>query len=117
MKKYNYIKGRFGESLVEKYLKKRKFKIIEKNYTIFNTETDIIAKKDNILVFIEVKSRKNYDFGIPSEAVDKNKIKKLKKNAEIFLTKYGEYYEGVRFDVIEVNLIENKVTNHIEGAF
>lgn len=117
MKKFNFIKGRLGESIAEKYLKKNKYKILKKNYKVSNTETDIIATKNGLLIFIEVKSRKTLEFGRPSESVDINKIKKLRFNAELFLSTYKGNYRGIRFDVLEVNLNKNEVVNHIKFAF
>lgn len=117
MKKFNFLKGKQGEFITEVYLRKNGYKIIRKNFKALNTETDIIAKKDDDLVFIEVKSRNSFDYGRPSEAVDNKKIKKLRLNAKLFISKYEDTYRGIRFDVIEVDLTSSKVINHIKYAF
>lgn len=116
MKKLNFLKGRFGESLAEKYLKKQGYKILGKNYKTNFAETDIIAEKNKILVFVEVKARKDLDYGMPSEAVNSDKIHRLRKNAEVFLAFYDKNFEGVRFDIIEV-ILTTQTINHIKNAF
>ena len=71
----NKEKGDLGELIALKYLTKSGAEIIEKNYKIKTGEIDIIAKIDNELVFIEVKSRSNIRYGYPAEAVNYKKIK------------------------------------------
>ena len=116
MKIFNFIKGQQGEEVAQEYLRKTGYKIIQKNYRTKFAEIDIIAKKDNILSFIEVKSRNNDNFGRPYEAVNGVKIKKIRKNAEIFLSTTDINYDGISFDIIEV-FLENKTINHIKSAF
>lgn len=116
MKVFNFLKGKKGETIAEKYLRKKGYKILEKNFYTKIAETDIIALDKNILVFIEVKARNNLNYGQPSEAIDSRKIKKLRNNAEIFLINFDKEYNGVRFDVIEVIFSTNEI-RHIEAAF
>lgn len=116
MKQFNFLKGRYGETLVEKYLIKKGYKIICKNFSTSIAETDIIAKKDDVLVFIEVKTRKNCNYGSPSEAINYNKIHRLRNNAKLFLSNSKEDFNGIRFDVVEV-ILDDKSINQIEGAF
>jgi TIGR00252 family protein len=116
MKIFNFIKGKQGENLAQEYLEKNGYKIIQKNYRTKFAEIDIIAKKDNILSFIEVKSRNSDSFGRPYEAVSESKIKKIRKNAEIFLSTTDINYDGISFDIIEV-FLGNKTINHIKSAF
>ena len=70
--------GIIGEKMAQKYLKDNKYEIIENNYYTRNGEIDIIASKNNYIIFVEVKTRTNEKYGRASEAV--NKIKKIKKN-------------------------------------
>ncbi len=71
--------GKKGENLATDYLKNNGFKIKEKNYYTKWGEIDIIAEKNNILYFIEVKTRQKLTFGMPYEAVNFYKIKALKR--------------------------------------
>ena len=112
--------GNIGESAAADFLKKeKKFKIIERNYTNFLGEIDIIAKSKNDIVFVEVKTRTSTDFGYASQAVDYKKQEKIKKIAQIY-TK-DSYNTSIRFDVVEVYIDKstNQISkiNHIENAF
>ena len=112
---YKKLLGRLGEKKAEKFLKRKRYKIIEKNYKTKFAECDLIALYANLLVFIEVKTRSSVAYGNPADAVDFNKQKKYVKLAEYFLACNNEYKNfAVRFDVIE---ILNDEINHIEGAF
>ena len=114
MKKLNKIKGNIGEILAINFLKKNKYKILEKNYTCKLGEIDIIALKNNTVVFVEVKARTTEEFGRPCEAVTPYKQQKIRTVANYFLMLKGWTEENSRFDVIEV--LDEKV-NHIENAF
>lgn len=121
--------GDLGEKLAVKFLKKNRYKIINRNLHISHNELDIIAlhKKDEMLVFVEVKTRSvNNDFyspfGTPSSAVTKQKQLRTVQAARGFLhnnPKYNKYQP--RFDVIEVYLSKDNKNllniNHIENAF
>jgi len=79
--------GRCGESLARNYLINRGFTILQKNYRTRSGEIDIIAKKENTIYFIEVKTRYDDRKGKPYEAIDKRKIFHLQRAANFFLLK------------------------------
>ncbi len=110
----NNIEGKKGEIKAVLFLKKHGYKILETNFKNKIGEIDIIAEKDGVIVFIEVKNRSTYRFGRPIEAVDFRKQSKIKKVAEIYLMIKNKYYNDVRFDVVEVS---NDNLEHIENAF
>ena len=97
MEKYNKILGNYGEDVANKFLKKNKYKIIEKNYSCKFGEIDIIAKDKNILVFVEVKSRTNEKYGTPALAVNYYKQKNIIKTAKHYI-------------------MENKLQNELEAV-
>ena len=104
--------GIIGEKMAQKYLKDNKYEIIENNYYTRNGEIDIIASKNNYIIFVEVKTRTNEKYGRASEAV--NKIH-MKKSAAIFLKENNFSRFTIRFDVIEVYMINGKCKiNHIK---
>ncbi|MBE5756747.1 MAG: YraN family protein [Clostridiales bacterium] len=111
---YKKLLGRVGENKAVNHLKKEGYKILKTNYKTRFGEADIIAEKDETIVFIEVKTRKDSAFGAPSEAVNRTKQEKYKKVAEEFLLKNRFLERNSRFDVIEV---ENGEINHIIDAF
>ncbi len=81
----NKEKGDLGEVIALKYLIKSGAEILERNYKIKTGEIDIIAKVDNELVFIEVKSRSNTRYGYPAEAVNYKKINKISNVARYYM--------------------------------
>lgn len=110
----NSVDGKIGETKAVLFLKKNGYKILETNFKNKIGEIDIIAEKDAVIVFVEVKNRSTYQFGRPIEAVNLHKQNKIKKVAEIYLMIKKKYYNDVRFDVIEVT--DNDL-EHIENAF
>lgn len=97
--------GKEGEDLAEELLRSKEFKIVERNYRFGKTgEMDIIAEDPQTLqlVFVEVKSRKNLEFGDPVLAITKNKMAQLKKVATAYL--YDKEIKEIdcRFDVVTV---------------
>ena len=96
--------GKFGEDTSCRYLIKNNYKIIKRNFRCRQGEIDIIAYDltNKEVVFLEVKTRTDFDFGFPSEAVTATKQKHIINSAKYFLycNKMENIY--VRFDVIEV---------------
>ncbi len=88
------------------------------NWRFGRKEVDIIAEKDNVLVFVEVKTRGSYNFGFPEEAVNLKKQHFLKLAAEAYL-EAETTYTYVRFDTISVLLERDMVKEviHFEDAF
>lgn len=113
-KEFNRIQGDIGEFRAVDYLKSKKFKVIEQNYKNHLGEIDIIAKQNEVFVFVEVKARKTLAFGRPSEAVTTQKQNKIRSVASFYLIKNKLQDSQCRFDVIE---ILNDEINHIENAF
>src|SRR3989339_682645 len=69
--------GDLGEEIASNYLKKKGYKILERQYKSQYGEIDIIAEHKKTLVFVEVKARRSDDFGLPEEAVDERKLEKI----------------------------------------
>ena len=107
--------GNPGENLATEYLEKQGYTILERNFNCKQGEIDIIAKDNNEIVFIEVKSRSNKLFGIPSEAVTKQMIKHLFSTARYFLYNNKMINDYIRFDVVEILIKSGKFNiNHIK---
>lgn len=108
--------GIIGEKIAQGYLVNKGYEIIETNFYTKIGEIDIISKKDNCIIFIEVKTRTNLKFGTPAMAVNSQKKKNIKSVAKTFLHLNQLYKNNVRFDVIEVFINDGKCEiNHIEG--
>lgn len=104
----SYGLGKQGEKIVCKYLEKNKYIILDTNFNTRTGEIDIIAKDQNEIVFIEVKTRTNSKYGIPAEAVTQEKLKRIYKTAQYYIHKRNLYNISARIDVIEVLAKENK---------
>ncbi len=106
--------GDIGEILAQTHLKKNKYKIIDTNFRCKLGEIDIIATKDDVIVFVEVKSKSSKKFGLPREMVTTYKQNKIKLVATYFLQKNNLFNKNCRFDVIEI--FDERV-EHIINAF
>ena len=116
MAKHNEL-GKKGEQLAVDFLLKNNYDIVERNYRFDKAEVDIIAKKDNILAIIEVKTRSTADFGDPQDFVKPKQIQRLVKAVDEYVT-VNDLYVEVRFDIIAI-VKEGKgfKMEHLENAF
>lgn len=114
----NTDNGAYGEELAAKYLKKKGYRILERNFRSGKHEIDLIAyeKRSGYTVFVEVKTRSNSQFGLPCEAVDANKIHFLLLAEASYLKMKDAFDVPVRNDIIEVYLPDERI-NHIADAF
>lgn len=95
--------GKLGEQLAIKYLVAKSFTIIHTNWRYSHFEIDIIASCNEVLHFIEVKTRRSEKFGFPEESVTDKKLQNLINAAEAFLIIYPEW-KRVQFDVLSIVL-------------
>ena len=114
--------GDAGEECAVTFLEHNGYKILFKNFRIKRIEIDIIAEYDDIIIFVEVKTRSSNKFGTPAEAVEIHKQRKIILAAKMFLQKNKIFDRCCRFDVIEVfsnyNVNQDQWhINHIENAF
>ena len=106
--------GAKGEELAVRYLKKRGYRIVERNYRTRLGEIDIIAEQGDDLVFIEVKTRSDTLFGSAFESVTKQKQKQLSKVALEYISKEDCHNRPARFDVVAIEL--QKGSNTLKDA-
>lgn len=102
---FMYLKreiGKYGEEKAIEYIKKKGYAIIEKNFSCKQGEIDIIATNKEYLIFIEVKTRTNLEYGSPSESVNSIKQKHMYQSAKYYLYLHGLEKCFIRFDVVEV---------------
>ena len=108
--------GDYGENLVEDYLKDKSYEILARNYRKPFGEIDIVAKLSDMIVFVEVKTRKNANFASPAEAVTPSKQRKIIRASQAFLIENNMTDLLMRFDVAEVIADAGEI-NYIENAF
>jgi len=101
------------EAVAAAYLTEHGYQVIDKNFYSRYGEIDLICKKDGYLIFVEVKYRKDNDFGFPSEAITLRKMQSMRKTANYYLYKNKLIEETpCRFDVVsllgdDISIIEN----------
>lgn len=110
----NKVIGRIGENAAVQYLESKGYTIRERNFRCKVGEIDVIATKDNSISFVEVKTRQNFNYGRPCEAVTYNKQNRIRQCAQYYLKgleRNGLRHISVKFEVIEI------VIRHTESAF
>ena len=110
--------GRRGESLAKTFLESLGYEILDENWTHGKAEVDLIAYKDRMIIFTEVKTRTGNGFGEPEDFVDMRKQRLIAEAADEYI--YLMDHQGeVRFDIISVlfDRSENYTLKHIEDAF
>lgn len=110
--------GQKGENAAVLYLRMKGYRILERNFRSRYGEIDIIAFKDDTVVFAEVKTRGSHPVATPASAVDIFKQKKIIKTAYFYIMNKQPSDVDMRFDVIEVSAsgVRYRI-NHIENAF
>lgn len=114
MKISNKTIGDLGESIAEEYLSYIGYKIITKNFRCKIGEIDLIGIDKKYLCFIEVKTRRSEKYGLPCEAVNYKKMKKIYKVANIYILKNKIYNYNFRFDIVEIRLNIRQNTKSIK---
>ena len=107
-----------GEKRASAYLESKGFEIIERNWRTNRGELDIIAVKNDILVFVEVKTLPNGTLDMIQRELNSQKRQRIIKTSKRFLLKHREYNNSyVRFDVIVIDMPGLEPVYHIENAF
>jgi len=111
--------GELGESIAVTFLKGAGFSIVERNFTCVCGELDIVARDGRVIVFVEVKCRKNRIYGPPQLAVTPFKQRQISKAALVWLSKRRLYDAEARFDVVAIVVHEHDLPEieHIRNAF
>jgi len=106
--------GKIGEKLAQKFLKKRGYRICETNFRCRGGEIDIIAQQKDCLVFVEVRTKSNLDFGTPEESITRNKKEKLITSALTYINTHQNLPALWRIDVVAIELDQKGKAKRIE---
>lgn len=112
-KKLN-LKSNFGskaEDIASSLLLQNGYKIIDRNFHSRFGEIDIVALKDNTLIFVEVKARHSLKYGMPEEAVTRQKLYKIRKTGEYYSILHPELPKKLRIDVVALIIENDQVTS------
>ena len=113
----NYQLGRQGEAAAAKFLTTNGYQILERNYRYLKAEVDIIAKKNNSLVAIEIKTRSSDFFGAPETFLKPQQQQRIVGAIDHYV-KQNKLDVDVRFDIISILKKGHKLSiNHIPNAF
>ncbi len=99
--------GKEGEDIAVRFLTQKGLRVLGRNYYTPFGEIDIIAEDETELIFVEVKTRKNINFGLPEEAMTKKKMDRIKKSANVYVCK-NNVQKPVRFDLLSIIKIGKK---------
>ena len=112
------IFGQEGERIAERYLSKKGYRLVERNYRCPVGEVDLIVLDRRVIVFVEVKTRRHERFGVPLESVHTRKQQKMIKAALWFLSDHKLHERDARFDVVGISFGgQEPAVEHIENAF
>ena len=110
--------GRRGEDAACDLYRRLGFQVVERNYRSGRGELDVVARRGDVLVFCEVKTRRSDEWGTPAEAVDRTKQARLRKLAAAWMAERRPGYVDVRFDVVSVIVRGDRTdVTHVPDAF
>lgn len=116
MKQFNKVQGKIGEEMAAKYLIEKGFQMIEANYSTKFGEIDLIAVKNDILHFVEVKLKTGDLFGTPEEMIGLNKIGRVRRMAEFYLLEnpdMAKVYQTYSIDAVCIVVNENGLVERL----
>lgn len=108
---HHHTTGALGEKMAIGWLAENGFKIMHQNWRHSHWEVDIIASKDNILHFIEIKTRRSRKFGYPEEDVTKKKVINLMNASEEFVIQ-NPGWKQIQFDILSITLLKNEAAEY-----
>ena len=118
MRTRNQRLGELGERIAARWLTRRGWRIVYRRFQNGRRDIDLVAQRDAMVAFVEVKARKGATFGDPVEAVNHRKQRELARSAHVWIDRHGRADEAYRFDVVGVLLDGEKVlVKHVEDAF
>jgi putative endonuclease len=110
--------GEVGERIAERWLRRKGWRIVQRRFRNGRRDIDLVAERDGLVAFVEVKARRGVEFGHPVEAVNWRKQRDLTRSAHIWIERHGRPDDAFRFDVIGV-LVDGRAVRvrHVENAF
>lgn len=118
MSQHNQVFGQLGERIAARWLERKGWRIVYRRFRNGRRDIDLVAQRDAVVAFVEVKARKGAEFGDPVEAVHHRKQKELVRSAHVWIDRHGRSDESYRFDVVGVLVDEKRVlVKHVEDAF
>jgi putative endonuclease len=112
------ISGKEGEEIAEHFLVEKGYQILMRNFKVKKQEIDLITQQGSTIVFVEVKSRSNTDFGFPEHFLSPQQEGRIRNAATHYLAKHNITTQHIRFDIISIIKTGEKIeVEHFEDAF
>jgi putative endonuclease len=99
--------GKIGEELAIAWLQQQGFTILMRNWRFKRFEMDIIAEKNHVLHFIEVKTRRSNSFGYPEERIDRRKIRRMLRTGTAYQCQNPSWRQ-VQYDILSITMVQNQ---------
>jgi putative endonuclease len=110
--------GELGERIAERWLARKGWRLLDRRFRNGHRDIDLIVEGNETVVFVEVKARRQSDFGDPVEAVDWRKQRELVRSAHVWMDRFGAPGCSYRFDIVGVLVDGRSVrVRHVENAF
>ncbi|HET6681831.1 MAG TPA: YraN family protein [Gemmatimonadaceae bacterium] len=110
--------GELGERVAERWLRRQGWRVLQRRFRNGHRDIDLVAERDGLIAFVEVKARRGEQFGGPVAAVNWRKQRELTRSASVWIDRHGRSGESYRFDVIGVLMHADRVRiRHVENAF
>ena len=112
-------RGRRFEALAEAFLKKRGWRVLDRNVRFLRKEIDLVVEKDGLVAFVEVKGRSGSAFGHPLEAITRRKRQAISLAANVWIARSDFEAKSYRFDAVSVRVMPGGGVEleHVEGAW
>ncbi|MEQ9442431.1 MAG: YraN family protein [Cyclobacteriaceae bacterium] len=108
--------GRRGEDIAVAFLRKKGYEVVQRNFRYRRAEIDLIMQKDSLLVFVEVKTRRDSAYGFPETFVSPEQAQLIVAAADHYVRE--QQWEGmIRFDIVAITLTPALKVEHFEDAF
>lgn len=115
---HNQQLGALGERIAERWLRKHGYTILARRFRFGRRDIDLVAQRDTLVAFVEVKARQGDTFGDPVEAVHHRKQRELTKSARVWIDRHGRAGEHYQFDVVGILVADSRVqVKHVTNAF
>jgi putative endonuclease len=110
--------GEEGERIAEAWLRQRGWRILDRRFRSGHRDLDLVAEREGVVAFVEVKARRGKSFGHPVEAVNWRKQRELTRSAAVWIARFGSSKQVFRFDVVGVLMDESGArVRYVENAF
>ena len=111
--------GDRGESIAAEHLERAGWSIVDRNFRMGRKEIDLVARRGEVVAFVEVKTRAGLGYGHPLEAITAKKRREIQQVAGAWVARYGRPDDSYRFDAVSVLLRSGgpEVVEHVEDAW